>query len=225
VNVAPPIGQQHVSLADRACEVIRARILSGEYAAGAKLAEAALAEQLGVSRLPVREALRRLADEGFVALAPRRSAYVWSPSVEDFLEIYDVRAALEPLCQRLAVEHRTDGDLERLEAIVRAGEEALPSEDWALLAQLNQEFHQAVVEAGGNRHLIQVTDGYRVRLDWMRRATRPAMIASTSAKWSDHRAILEAIRNRDADDAVALAEEHARTSRAEFASWMEGQGP
>src|SRR6476646_10902876 len=106
------------TLWQRVYDHLRAEILSGRLGPGAELAEVALAEQLGVSRGPIREAIGRLASEGLVTVRPRRGAVVSSLSKEEFLELYQVREALELMAVKLAVPRLGDEDVAALEGLV-----------------------------------------------------------------------------------------------------------
>src|SRR5512143_316988 len=132
---------------DRAYAVLRARITSGEYAAGDRLREEELAGTLGVSRTPVREALRRLGMEGFVVLVPHRGAHVVSWSHGDLEEIFGLRAVLEGYAARLAAQRATDEQVAAL---------ATDPPDPERVEALNTQFHERLVVADGNQRLCAV---------------------------------------------------------------------
>src|SRR6478672_13616622 len=112
-----PAPVENLTLWQRVYDHLRAEILSGRLGPGAELAEVALAEQLGVSRGPIREAIGRLASEGLVTVRPRRGAVVSSLSKEEFLELYQVREALELMAVRLAVPRLGKEDFEELQRL------------------------------------------------------------------------------------------------------------
>ena len=115
--VSQPARLENLTLWQRVHERLREQILSGKLEPGAELAEVALSEQLGVSRGPIREALGRLASEGLVTVRPRRGAVVRSLSKEEFLELYQVREALEMMAVRLAVPRLRQEDFEELQRL------------------------------------------------------------------------------------------------------------
>lgn len=126
---------------ERAVDSVRELILRGEFAAGARLGEVELAERLGVSRTPVREALARLASEGLVEIVPNRGARVSSWTVAELEEVFDLRAALEPRLTALAVPNATPADLDDLDDLARRMVRA----DLDDLVGLNRAFHGRLV--------------------------------------------------------------------------------
>lgn len=140
---------------DRAYATLRERITNGEYAAGDRLREENLAEALGVSRTPVREALRRLDMEGFVVLVPHRGAHVVSWSPRDLEEIFGLRAVLEGYAARLAALRVTDEDVAALadlaERMSAAAATDPPKQD--RIVALNADLHERVITASGNQRL------------------------------------------------------------------------
>ena len=116
--LSPPAPVENLTLWQRVYDHLRAEILAGRLEPGAELAEVALAEQLGVSRGPIREAIGRLASEGLVTVRPRRGAVVSSLSKEEFLELYQVREALELMAVKLAVPKLQRDDIAALEELI-----------------------------------------------------------------------------------------------------------
>src|SRR5512135_2863334 len=139
---------------DRAYAVLRARITSGEYAAGDRLREEELAGTLGVSRTPVREALRRLGMEGFVVLVPHRGAHVVSWSRGGLEEIFGLRTVLEGYAARLAARRATDEQTAALAELAdRMSALAADPPDPEQVEALNVQFHERLVAAGGSQRL------------------------------------------------------------------------
>lgn len=135
-------------LADKAYEAIREFVLDGEFLAGERLGERQLAGRLGVSRLPVREALRRLGEEGLLEEIPHRGRFVRSFTPDDIVDIYNVRLALEPAAIRLVT--RMGQPLGRLERSIEAMREAVAHDEIGTLNRLELEFHQAICDLSGN---------------------------------------------------------------------------
>src|SRR5580765_3652483 len=151
-----PAPVENLTLWQRVYDHLRAEILSGRLEPGAELAEVALSEQLGVSRGPLREAIGRLASEGLVTVRPRRGAVVRSLSKEEFLELYQVREALEMLAVRLAVPRLGDEDVAVLEGLVATMAKHAEREEVAEFFEANSAFHVRLVEASGNAKLLEL---------------------------------------------------------------------
>jgi len=196
------LGAAHLPLRDLVTRELRRRILVGELAPGERLVEDRLAELLGVSRNPVREAMRVLATEGFVEVTPRRGAAVARLSADEAEELFDVRTALEGLAARLAARKRSPAAVERLRSLLERAKAAVATGDLAGVADLNTEFHAAVADAAGNAYLNLVMEPMLRRSQWVFRQTADARGPHS---WTEHVGLLEAIASGD----EAAAEEHA----------------
>lgn len=199
-------------MAKDAYERLREEIVEGMVEPGAPLVEAAIAARFGISRTPVREALRRLEQDGLVERGDR-GMEVRSRSPEEILEIYGVRVVLEGLAARGAAEARTELDLANLEERhVRMGELGDSPGDPKAMALTNRLFHEALWTASHNRTLFDLL----VRLN-SHLSRYPATTLSSPGRWSrvleDHRQMIDAIRQRDARQAGRLAEEHMTAAR------------
>ncbi|AHY48253.1 Transcriptional regulators (plasmid) [Rubrobacter radiotolerans] len=142
------------SLSERAYGAIRSSIISGRFAPGERLVEEALAEDLGVSRAPVREAFRKLADERLVEERPRHGTYVREFTAKDFVDIYNLLSAIESLAVRLIV--REKAPLEPLRRIVDRMAEAAREGDLPRVVEIELEFHRSLCSAADNEHLDNV---------------------------------------------------------------------
>ncbi len=151
-----PAPVENLTLWQRVYDHLRAEILSGRLEPGAELAEVALSEQLGVSRGPLREAIGRLASEGLVTVRPRRGAVVRSLSKEEFLELYQVREALEMLAVRLAVPRLGPEDVAVLEGLVERMAAHAERDEVAEFFEGNSAFHVRLFEASGNAKLLEL---------------------------------------------------------------------
>ena len=193
---------QEQSLGGQIFNRIRNDILSGNYAPGEELKEATLGKQLGVSRTPVREALRQLDLEGLVEIAPNRGAKVIGISRKDVEDIYHMRARLEGLAARKAAENIKEEELAETEKMIwdlyRAGVDALIVQDMGI-TRLNR--------ASGSRMLEHVLTDF---LHYVKMARSHSVKTEHRAQESvkEHKRILEAIRQRDGDLAEQLANEH-----------------
>src|SRR5580765_4278392 len=200
---------ENLTLWQRVYDHLRAEILSGRLKPGAELAEVALSAQLGVSRGPLREAIGRLASEGLVTVRPRRGAVVRSLSKEEFVELYQVREALEMLAVRLAVPRLGDdgvADLERLLAAMAAHAER---GEVAEFFEANSAFHLRLVEAAGNEKLRELYDQLLAQLGRYRLRSL-TLRGNLERSVAEHAAILRAIKRGDADRAAHLMSEHIR---------------
>ena len=200
--------QEH-SLGGRVFQRIREDILNGKYQEHDELREAALGKELGVSRTPVREALRQLELEGLVRIIPNKGAYVTGISSKDVHDIYRVRSMLEGMCARWATENITDRQIEELEEIILLSEFHLSKKgrQTEQVAELDGKFHKVLYEASNSRILEHVlTDFHK----YVQMARTKSVGAKNRAEKSiaEHRRILEAIKKKDAALAEKLANEH-----------------
>ncbi len=201
--------QDH-SLGGRVFQKIREDILNGIYKENDELRENTIGKELGVSRTPVREALRQLELEGLVTIIPNRGAYVTGISHKDIWDIYVIRSMLEGLCARWAVEHITDAQLDELEETILLSEFQMKKESGfsaEQIAALDGRFHSILYEASGSRILGHVLTDFH---NYVQTARRSSVVSEERARKSirEHRQILRAIRDRDEEMAEQLANEH-----------------
>jgi DNA-binding GntR family transcriptional regulator len=182
-------------LREQVKELLLERILQHVYAPGDRLVETRIAQELGVSQAPVREALRELETLRFVESSPFKGARVRELSDDELAEIYPIRAALEDVAARAAAE-RLDGDVAPLEREVRAMAEA-----GGVREQVEHDvrFHQLIVEAAGNARLLELWDSLQVEARTMITALRTGLDPAEVA--ARHEPIVDALRRRDADAA------------------------
>lgn len=190
-------------------ERIKRAILTGEFAPGSPLVETTLARWCDVSRTPVREALTRLEQDGLVERGDR-GLVVRDRSPEEILDIYETRIALESTAARVAAERRTSFDLIRLQRLLDRTAQ-MPSEDQRAV-DVNREFHRQIWEASHNDSLFDLLE--RLNLHLMR---YPATTLSYPDRWEtaaeEHRRIVEAIADRDAERAAEAAARHFIAAR------------
>jgi DNA-binding GntR family transcriptional regulator len=198
-------------------ERLRGLILTGEYGPEERLIEEQLAQRLGVSRTPVRQALTMLEAEGLVEIAPNRGATVCSFSIEDVWDIYDLRAVLEGHAARRATGRIEGGELERMRKLARemeglAGRFDDHEEEIRVLVALNQEFHGTIVEASRNRRLQRLINR-TVEIPLMFKAFFWYTPHERAISNQYHRRILEALEKGDADRAEIIMREHVYEGR------------
>lgn len=192
----------------RVRDELRERILAGRLKPGDRLVERELAEDLGVSRVPVREAIRSLEAEGFLAVQSPRRIVVRQLARTDVEELFDVREALEGLAAGLAAERAGKAELRALERLLTDAARATESGDPARITQLNTRFHDQIVALAGNGLLHEILRPLEGRLRWL---------TSQNEHWGElldeHRRLYDAIASGDADRARAHAVEHVRVNR------------
>jgi DNA-binding GntR family transcriptional regulator len=210
---AKPVGRIHQPLREAVQDAIRAAIVEGRYPQGERLLEDQLAQELDVSRNPVREALQALATEGFVVIEPRRGARVASVSSERAIELFEVREVLEGLAARLAAQRRSPEQLAALQAIVAEGEELVAAGKLGELPELNNRFHLALHGAAANAMLADVLGRLAPVITWVY-ARRIAERSTHS--WNEHAAIADAIAAGDADLASQRACTHIAAARSAY---------
>jgi DNA-binding GntR family transcriptional regulator len=199
------LGAAHSPLTKLVADAIRGRILEGSLAPGERLVEAQLSQELGVSRMPVREALRSLAAEGVVSIEPRRGATVTAYTPEQVQELVEVRATLEALNAKLAARRRDPAQLARLSQMLAAGVKPSPAADLAQVQRENAEFHEAIAQAAANSVLRDMVRMLRERTAVI---FAPHSKRRAAQNWAEHEAILRAVLDGDAEMAGLLAARH-----------------
>lgn len=198
------------------CEAEIARlILEGELGRGERINEVALAARLGVSRGPLREACRSLAQAGLLEVQINRGFFIRKHDRKDVVDLYDLRAGLMRMAGELAAQRIADADLRRLRDLLAAMDAARAGMDTDRFRELNTEFHAVLVTASDNRRLQQMYDGLARELRLFRRrgiASAEAMDASGR----EHRAIVEAIADRDPARAGAAMAHHILKGKDRF---------
>ena len=202
---------------ERVYQLIRDGIASGSFAAGAHLKEGELAERFGVSRTPVRSALQRLSNDGFVDLTAHTGAIVRGYERLDMIEIFEVRALLEPQAARLAALNRSQDQVEKLHRLCDQMEElsGLQASAVAAIAPLNNAFHQLLLEASGQAHLRAVTSGL-IELNLVMRSYREFRIDDLHRSFAEHRQLADAVEHRRPELAEAIMRAHIYAARANF---------
>src|SRR5262245_46468956 len=202
------------SLSQVVGEKIRGQILEGKLRPGERLIEDRLSSELGVSRVPVREALRGLSMEGLVRLEPNRGATVTEVTPELVAELVEVRTLLEALNARLAARRHDPKIVALLQDTLRRGNEAAQSGTSEELARLNGEFHEHLAEASRNSVLSDIMRSLRER-------TSLAFSVNGRARaredWQEHAGILAAVIDGDEEMAALLAARHVKNAAAAFA--------
>lgn len=195
------------TLVDLTLEAVRERILNGGYPEGEPLRQDAIAAELGVSRIPIREALRQLETEGLVVFNPHRGAVVSSLSIKEIEEIFELRADIESALLRRAVAAMDAEHIERAAEVLARYEHALRIKDVLSYGKLNWEFHSSLYDAADRPVTLTIAQRLHQQFD------RYVRMQLTYTHWEErakreHRAILAAARRRDARKAAALMRDH-----------------
>ncbi|MEA4902929.1 GntR family transcriptional regulator [Desulfitobacterium sp.] len=190
-------------------ESLREAIINGVLEPGERLMEIQLADEMGVSRTPVREAIRKLELEGFVVMIPRKGAYVAGVSDKDVTDVFEIRSALEGLAAGLAAERITDEEIEQMERMIlyRSGEAV----DIEKIVEADTDFHALVYQASRNDRLIANLANLREQIQRFR-ATSLSYPGRLKDAVEEHQAIAEAIIGHNVEEAQSLAMAHIMTA-------------
>ncbi len=201
--------------AETTYEKLKLLILNGELSKGQPLIERTIAERLGVSRTPIRETILRLEHDGLVEIVQGKGAFVVSYSIEDLVEIYDVRVGLEPVAARLSCPNVEKSDLERFEEafqkfIADPERDERSNAEWQ---RIGAEFHNYFVRKSRNSRIIRIMDSMREQIALFRslgRLVSPEAVSRTVIE--EHLAIVDALRNRDPAEAERAVRRHLENS-------------
>lgn len=200
------------SLSSKIFNVLRDNILEGKYAHDEKLIEVKLAQELGVSRTPVREALKQLELEGLVENIPNKGVVVKGISKQDISDIYAIRLAIEGIAVEWAMERMSDEDVEKLKEIYELMEFYTLKKDYLKISELNTQFHEVIYKATKSRYLEQVLKDFQYYIKTTRNKSlrTPGRLESAL---EEHREILDAFIARDPQKARAVLENHIDVSK------------
>lgn len=199
------VGSSYRTLREVVADAIRQMIVDGELAPGERLLEDRLAEQLGVSRNPVREALRALEAAGLVEVVPRRGAYVSKFDPHAARQLLELRAVLETYAAELAARNRTDVDLAAMRECIELGRQATAANDVVAAAGYHRQFHRLIEQASKNAHLEPVVAPLRHQTEMV--FSMLVHVRGVTG-WSEHEHLLAAIEAQDVDAARAATAEH-----------------
>lgn len=194
-------------LRDVVFNTLRQAILTGELKPGERLMEIHLADRLGVSRTPIREAIHKLEREGLVTIIPRRGAEVAQITEKSMNDVLEVRRALDALCVELACDRITEEGLENLKAACDNFEQCVKTKDSKKIAQADVALHDIIVQATGNQRLIQLVNNlseqmYRYRFEYIKDSSQHKTLVE------EHRIIYRSIMAKDKETAAAAARTH-----------------
>jgi DNA-binding GntR family transcriptional regulator len=204
-------------------ESLREAILSQQLEPGERMMEIQLAEEMGVSRTPVREAIRKLELEGLVVMIPRKGAYVAGLSLKDVAEVFEIRRVLEGLAAELAVDRITDDELENLERYLVKIAEDIERSDLNKVVETDTDFHTLLYQASRNQRLAQIINNLREQIQRFR-ATSLSHPGRMKEALEEHRKIVEAISSRDSETARRLAQEHIENAENSMMDMIHNDG-
>jgi len=202
----------------KATSTIRERILTGDLGPGAKLSQHQLATELGMSRIPVRDALRSLAAEGLVKVRDNTTAVVASLSMEDLQELYEIRISLEPRLGRLAIPNLTQRHFTDMEELLERMASTTDKQPWL---PLNNRFHETLYSAANRQRSLDIVRSVRRQTD---RYTAVHIELSQDVVDSEHRMILEAARQGHPTRIEALITAHISASYEQMLRYLAGEG-
>lgn len=203
------------ALRDRVYDHLRTAIINGQMAPGATLLQEQLAEQMGVSRTPIRDALDRLASEGLVTRSTGGRVSVAELSFQELNEKYTVRSVLEGLALRLAAERMSAAQLENLGRILHRMRIAVEQNDAITVTEIGADFHDAIIAASGNEYLVQTLQSLNDSIRRYRRvaANIPGRALETM---HEHEQIYNALKNREIEAAQELIQQHIAHSQLQL---------
>ena len=200
-------------------ESLREAIIAAKLRPGERMMEIQMAEEMGVSRTPVREAIRKLELEGLVVMVPRKGAYVAGLSLKDMVEVFEIRGALEGLAAELAAERATDEELEELERYLVKIAEEIESGDLSRVVETDTDFHTLMYKASRNSRLSQIINNLREQIQRFR-TTSLSYPGRMKIALEEHRKIVEAISVRDGELARKMAQDHIENAENSLMSMV-----
>jgi len=194
-------------LSQKVYRVLKTEIVKGNLKPGTKLLEDKIANQMGVSRTPVREALRELAVEGFVEMTPNQGMAVTTVSLEDLKEVLQIRGVLEGLATYLAAKMITREDIIKLERIINKMNICIVKDDTLAFSDLNADFHDLILKICGNKRLIRICSNLSDRAHRFRIRSL-SIPGRLKYALKEHQEILEALKKKDSEQADKLSRKH-----------------
>lgn len=213
---------EYLPLRDIVFQTLRKAIITGELEPGERLMETQLGEKLGVSRTPIREAIRKLELEGLVVMVPRKGAQVAQITTKDIKDVLEVRAALEALAARLACQNMDHRDFLRLQLIIAEYEYAAKDHDIEVMIEKDVEFHETIFNATDNDKLIQLFGNlreqvHRYRISYIKNSEESDKVNE------EHLELLAALKSGNAEVAAELATKHIETQCESILKFIESK--
>ncbi len=213
---------EYLPLRDIVFQTLRNAIITGELQPGERLMETQLAERLGVSRTPIREAIRKLELEGLVIMVPRKGAQVAQFTEKDIQDVLEVRAALESLAAKLACNRMDDRSFLKLQLAIAEYSYAAKNKDLEAMIEKDVEFHDIICNATQNDKLIQIFTNLKEQVNRYR-ITYLKNVEESETVEAEHLAILEALKNKNEEVAGNLASKHIHTQFHTITDYVKSQ--
>jgi DNA-binding GntR family transcriptional regulator len=201
-----------VSLSDKAYSLIKDAIISYRLKPGEPLVEAKIAEQINISRTPIRESLKKLHNEGLIRIIPTKGAFVADVKKEDVEEMFVLREVLECTALKAAIPRISESDLDEVEQLLIQAEKDIAAGDFETSVISDVKLHELIIEKSGYRRLAQFLDILKAQLLRVR-YLGTTVTGRTKRSIQEHKAIVNAIRNKDYDSACDLLKTHIRNVR------------
>ncbi len=198
---------------EKVYEAVKELAVDYRFKPGERINEVELAARLGVSRTPVREALNRLARDGFMSFVPNRGFYARDITPEGVQELYELRAAIERAAFRLACQRGTDEEIAATIAIWETGSDQRPVTDWAKVAEADEAFHVGIVGLAKNERMLEALRSVNSLIRFFRRIDLESNRRRGNT-YDEHSAIIACLRNRDGEAGGELIERHITLSSA-----------
>ncbi len=208
-------------LRDIVFETLREAILEGKLVPGERVMEVQLAEQLGVSRTPVREAIRKLELEGLLIMVPRKGAYVADVSLDDIIDVLEIRASLEGLAASLGAERRTSSDIEKLEKKIAELSRCVMEKDTEGMIENDAQFHNILLDTSKNKKLASIVEGLKDQVQRFRVIYFNEYEEVGFKLIEEHKEILKCIKEGNKEDAMKSAETHIYNIRKQLIDNMD----
>lgn len=213
-------GLRHVTRAEAAADEIRRRILSGQYVDGYQLRQDALANELGISRIPLREALVQLESEGLVKILPHKGAIVSELSIEELTELFELRALLEPTLVRKSVKKLSADDFKELDAILAEFSGELKAQAQDRWGDLNTMLHQLLLSKADQPKTASIVASLLQQTDRYTRLQLSLSTASREIAEAEHRQLVDLCRKGDGRGAAALLKRHIEHAGEELRNFL-----
>ncbi len=214
--------ESYQPLRDMVFDVLMSAIMSGQLSPGERLLEVQLAEEMGVSRTPVREAIRRLELEGFVVMLPRKGAYVAGLSIDDVENVYEIRTALETLAVKLAAQRMQDEDYRLLDALAERMQATWQEGDVEAWVKLDANFHELLYKFSRNDRLVQLMSNVMEQISRYRIISL-ANVEVRHNSLAEHQNVISALRRRDSEAAVEAAAQHIENTKQSLVKMLENK--
>lgn len=218
------LGTTHENLDHKVYKTLKTMILGRKLTPGSKIYQEKLAEDLGVSRTPVVNALKKLEQERLITAVPRKGFYVRRFSPEEMVRIFELREVLEGLAARRASHRISDGQARKLQTFFKDFKTSDRWEDVERYGEEDRRFHQFLVEIGGDEILSNILETYNIITSSYLVGFRGGLVRPPRETLSEHRAIINAIARKDPEKAEQAARTHLRRSREKLSKEIEEEG-